>query len=117
MIESIIIDYLTSALTDENRTVPVSGLVPSPMPAVFVTVEKIGSGEENRIRRATLAVQSWAETEAAAALLNERVIAAMYMAPALPEISSVQCETDYNFTDTTTKRARYQAVFRVVYME
>ena len=112
MIETIIVSYLDGALD-----VPVSGLVPSPMPAQFVTVEKTGSSTEDRIRRATLAIQSWAPTQEAAALLNEQVIGAMYAAVALPEISAVQCETDYNFTDTTTKRCRYQAVFGVVYME
>lgn len=112
MIESIVIDYLAGALG-----LPVSGLVPSPMPETFVTVEKTGSGTEDKIRRATLAIQSWAPTQEAAALLNEQVIGAMYGAVTLQEISSVQCETDYNFTDTTTKRCRYQAVFSVVYME
>lgn len=112
MIENIIIDYLAGELE-----LPVSGLVPSPMPETFVTVEKIGSNTEDLIRRATLAVQSWAPTQEAAALLNERVIAAMYAAAALPEISQVQCETDYNFTDTTTRRCRFQAVFGVVYLE
>lgn len=117
MIEAIIVSYLQTALTDQSGSVPVSGLVPSPMPETFVTVEKTGSSTDNLIRRATLAIQSWAATQEAAALLNERVIAAMYAATALPAISAVQCETDYNFTDTTTRRARYQAVFGVVYME
>lgn len=112
LIESIIIDYLAQELS-----LPVSGLVPSPMPDRFVTVEKTGSSTEDKVRRATLAIDSWASTQEAAALLNEEIIAAMYAATSLAQISEVQCETDYNFTDTKTRKARYSAMFGVVYFD
>lgn len=110
MIEQIIIDYLWGRLT-----VPASGEVPHPAPDRFITVEKTGSRTTNRIETATLAVQSWAESQAGAAALNQAVKAAMADAVTMDCISAVQCETDYNFTDTTTKRHRYQALFEVVY--
>ena len=33
----------------------------------------------------------------------------------LPEIGRSQLNSDYNFTDTTTKGYRYQAVFDLIY--
>lgn len=112
MIESVITAYLAGELN-----ISVSGLVPSPMPEKFVTVEKTGSSTEDKVRRATLAIDSWAPNQETAALLNEEVIAAMYAAVNLPQISEVQCETDYNFTDTKTRKARYSAIFGVVYFD
>ena len=50
-----------------------------------------------------------------AASLNETVIAEMDGLPALPEVASCRLNSDYNFTDTTKKQYRYQAVFDVVY--
>lgn len=112
MIEATVIDYLNNVLS-----VPVSGEVPSPTPVAFVTVEKIGSSVENHLRSASFAVQSWAGSEADAAALNVTVRNAMEAMITLPNISRSHCETDYNFTDTTTKHSRYQAVFEVVFYE
>lgn len=109
--EQIVIAYLTEVLED----IPVSGMVPSPMPEAFVTVEKTGSTERNFITSATLAVQSWAETQEEAMTLNETVKTAMRSITALTTVSACRCSTDYNYTDTTTKRCRYQALFEVVY--
>lgn len=110
MIEQTIIEYLSGVLS-----VPVSGDVPSNLPAEFVTVEKVGSREVNRIKTARIAVQSWSASRASAAALNETVKAAMDNAVTLDTISRSHCETDYNFTDVATKRPRYQAVYEVVY--
>lgn len=110
MIEERIIEYLSGALS-----VPVSGDVPISPPESFVTVEKTGSDETDHLLFATLAVQSWGATRAQALRLNGLVKAAMYEAVALDDIARVHCQTDYNFTDTTTKHARYQAVFEVVF--
>ena len=109
-IERIIVDYLSRSLS-----VPVSGEVPINKPEEFVTVDKIGSGVRNHIRSATLAIQSWSMSQDSASALNDTVKAAMDGAVALDAISSSHCETDYNFTNTATKRHRYQAVYDVVY--
>lgn len=110
-IEEFVILYLSGRLP-----VRVSGDVPSPMPDSFVTVEQTGSGRVNRISSATLAVQSWAPTRAAAAALNAQVEAAMEAMAAEPEISRCALDTSYNYTDTATRRPRYQAVFDVVHL-
>lgn len=114
MIEAIIISYLASALGSD---ISVSGEVPRPMPETFVTVEKTGSSETNYIKRATLAIQSWAGSQAAAAALNEEVKTAMDAAVTLDSISRSHCETDYNYTNTSTDRNRYQAVYDLVYYD
>lgn len=109
-IEQFVIIYLSGRLS-----VPVSGDVPSPMPESFVTVEQTGSRRINKICSATLAVQSWAPSRAAAAELNAQVEAAMEDMAAQPEISRSALDTSYNHTDMATKKPRYQAVFDVVH--
>ena len=39
----------------------------------------------------------------------------MEQATILPTISSAKLNTDYNFTDTTTREYRYQAVYDLTY--
>lgn len=109
--EEFYIAYLQAALPD----VPVTGDVPSPLPETFVTVEQVGGGRDEHIDRADLAVQSWSTSRAAAGQLNARVKAAMLASVAEDEISKCHLDTDYNFTDTTRNKPRYQAVFEVVH--
>lgn len=111
--EAILIEFLSGELAASG--IPVSGDVPSPRPERFVTVEKTGSSEKDRITKATLAVQSWAKTRAEADSLNEQVKALLRCAVGRKDIMRCHLETDYNYTDTTTNRARYQAVYNVVY--
>lgn len=110
MIEKIVYDYLSEALT-----VPVRLEVPENPPERFVLLEKTGSGVENHIYSATIAVQSWAEALFEAAALNEQVKEAMDGIVRLPEVCRCRLNSDYNFTDTATKRYRYQAVFDLVH--
>lgn len=121
MIENIIINYLYNALAYEDGSsvahVPVSGEVPTPLPEKFVTVEKTGGRIENHVRSGTLAIQSWAGSQKEASELNDQVITAMEAAVALDVISKCQLNSDYNYTDTSTKHHRYQAVFDLVYFD
>lgn len=110
-IESVAIEYLSGAVN-----VPVSGDVPHPMPARFVTVERTGGGRTNKISRATLAVQSWAMTRDEAAELNETVKTAMLNFISQNNISRCELDSDYNYTDEETERFRYQALFDLVYL-
>ena len=114
-VEQLVITYLGTALTINSTAVPVHGDIPANPPEVFVTVEKTGSREHNKVKTATLAVQSWAGSRAAAAELNELVKAAMAAIITRDDVSACRCESDYNYTDTSTKRYRYQAVFSIVY--
>ena len=110
LIEEFVVHYL-----DTELTVPVSGAVPSPLPATFVTVERTGGSASNKLRTATLAIQAWAESIDEAANLCADVVEAMDGIIAEDEISRCTLNASYNFTDTTTKHCRYQAVFDVVH--
>lgn len=110
MIEIIVKDYLKSQLD-----VPVFLEDPGPSVKSFVLIEKIGGGEQDYINLATLAIQSYADSLANAALLNEIVKGKMRDIIELNDISSCKLDTDYNWTDTDTKRYRYQAVYNFVY--
>ena len=110
LIEAFVIGEL-SALLD----VPVYAEDPEDRPARYVTVEKTGAEEERRVRRATLAVQSNAESLLAAAELNERVREAMERLWDCDEIASCRLETDYNWTDTSRRGYRYQGVYHLTY--
>lgn len=109
MIEKIVLDYL-----EETLDVPVSLEVPEGE-SEYVALEKTGGYETNYIYYSTIAVQSIAPTLYEAACLNEKVIAAMQGVEALDDVSECRLNSDYNFTDTTTKVYRYQAVFDIVH--
>ncbi len=110
MIEATVLDYLAGQLA-----VPVYMERPENPPERYVLVEKLGGGQRNHIHSATLAIQSIAESMYQAALLNNTVKTAMEAAVACPEISSAKLNSDYNFTDTTTREYRYQAVYDLTY--
>lgn len=83
----------------------------------YVLIEKVGSDEENHIQRATITVRSYAESLYNAATLNEEVKQAMKDLIAMDSVTSCQLNSDYNHTDTETKRYRYQAVFDITFYE
>lgn len=112
MIEEKILNYLAGQLE-----VPVRMEVPEDAPDEFVVIEKTGSGMENYIYTATFAVKSYAPSMYEAAALNEMVKDTMSGLTTLPCVSRSALNSDYNFTDTTEKRYRYQAVFDIVHTE
>lgn len=110
MIEKIVLDWLDEAVGNAYMEIP------TPLPSVpFLVIEKTGSGRENHISSATIAVQSYAGSMLAAAQLNEAVKTAMEDIVSLPAVSACRLNSDYNFTDTDLKRYRYQAVFDLVH--
>jgi len=108
MIEITIFNYLNNALS-----VPVYTELPKEKPQRFVVLDKIGSSKENYLPSSTIAFQSYAESKFQAALLNEQVKEAIENMIVLDGISKVELNSDYNFTDTTTKEYRYQAVYEI----
>lgn len=109
MVETIIKNYLESV-----QEIPVLFEQQAGLEEVYI-VEKTGGGETNYIRTAMLTIQSYAATKARAAQLNEALIGYMLAAVGLPDVSSVELNSNYDFTDTATKSYRYQAVFDIVY--
>lgn len=110
MIEKIISDYLT-------RTLPVPAYPEEPeyRPGKYILVEKTGGGNVNYINSATVAIQSYAESLYLAAELNKAVKTTMKDIVQLDEICSIELNSDYRYTDTETKRYRYQAVYDITY--
>lgn len=110
MIEKTILDFL-----NENLGVPVVMEKPEGEVDEFVLIEKTGSSESDYIKSATFAIQSYSTSLYKACVLNEEVKGAMMNINTLHEISRAKLNTDYNFTDTTTKRYRYQAIYDITY--
>jgi len=111
MIEKTVLDYLTV-----ESGVPVYMEEPeNPSAYPFIVIQKTGSGLENHIKRATFAVQSYAESLYGAAHLNETIKEIMLDIISLDEVAKCSLNSDYNFTDTARKRYRYQAVYDLVH--
>lgn len=112
MIEKTILDFLTEQLPD----IPIYMETPESPPDAFILIEKTAGGRTNYIQEATLAIQSYGASLYKAAALNESVKELMLdSAPALDALCKVRLNSDYNFTDTRTKRYRYQAVYDIKY--
>ena len=112
MIEEIILRALQSG-TDA----PAYTEMPEDKEMPFCIIERTGGSQRgHEMRSATVAVQSYGPTMLAAASLNEQVLDIMREIQ-YTENSIISCElnSNYNFTDTRTKRYRYQAVFDLVY--
>lgn len=112
MIEKIVCKYLS-----EKLDIPVYMEEPEKPPASYVLIEKIGSGESDHVSSAVIAVQSYAGSLYNAAELNHSVKRAMYGLSDMSEVSRCKLNSDYNYTDTSTGRYRYQAVFDIIFYE
>lgn len=110
MIEKKIREYLKTILD-----IPVYLEEPETIPDEYIIVEKVGSGLRNHIKSAMIAVQSYSTSLSKTIDLNEMAKTAMLEAITEPYITKVSLNSDYNFTDTETKRYRYQAMFDVTF--
>ena len=108
MIEVTILNHLKDKLT-----VPVRLEKPEPVPPEYVLFEKTGSSRNNHLVASTFAFQSYSESMYGASALNELVKQAVDSLIELDDIASITLNSDYNFTDTTTKKYRYQAIYEI----
>jgi hypothetical protein len=107
-------EYLIAALNKEGYRAYAD--VPSSRENVqeFVTVEMTGSSMQNQgVKRATIAVQSWAPTRYKASVLAGDVDA--FLRAGLPSLSQVDLNSLYNYPDPLTNNPRYQGVYNVVW--
>lgn len=108
MIEKTILDHLS-----ERLDVKVYMEEPEKPPKSYVILEKVGSSQLNLINTASFAIQSYGPSMLQAATLNVEVKAAMADLVIHSDVISCKPQTDYNFTDPTTKRYRYQALYDI----
>lgn len=117
MIEKILISHLnnqTSALDN------VFAERPETIPPSYIVIEKTGSTTTDMITTSTVAIQSCCDSMQDksfldAAELNEEVKSVMADLIALDDIVMVDLNSDYNYTDNTTKEYRYQAVYQITH--
>lgn len=110
MIEKLIREYLKTHLN-----VPVYLEEPESITDEYIIVEKVGSSMKNYIKSATIAVQTYAGSLSRVIDLNEQTKDVMLNIIELSDVSRCSLNSDYNFTDTETKRYRYQAIFDITY--
>lgn len=83
--------------------------------ANYILLDQTGTSRTNHIITTTIVVQSYGTSLYGAMQLNETVKEAMVGFAALRNVTKVELETDYNFTDTTTKQYRWQAVYQITH--
>lgn len=109
MIAKTLLDYLGS-----NLSVPVVMEAPEQTTG-YVLIDQTGSSRTNHIITTTFAIQSYGASLYDAMVLNDAVKDAMVGFAELDEITRVELETDYNFTNTATKQYRWQAVYLITH--
>lgn len=111
MIETILLDYLNNC----NLSAMVYMEQPEVKPTAFFLLEKTGGNMTDQIKQSNFIVQSYGVSLYDAATMNKEVKEAMFNAITLNDISKVELNSDYNYSDPTTKQYRYQAVFVVTH--
>ena len=118
MIEVTVLNYL-----NENLDTPVLMELPEvpsedypTFPEKLVVIERIATSRTNHVNVVSLAFQSYADSLYEAALLDEQVRSLMDSIVALDEIGGIRLASNYNFTDTRTKRYRYQCVYDIYFV-
>ena len=114
LIEAAVISHLSAMLNTDN----VFAERPIDPPDEYYIVERTSSSEINHIQSSMVAVQSISGTSLLrAAEMSEAVRKVMPLIVRYYEdVCSCKLNSMYNFTDTSTKQYRYQAVYDVCYM-
>lgn len=111
MIETFLIDFLNDKLVG----VPAYAEEPESVEERYIIIERTAGHVTNCLNDCTIAVQSYGPTMFDAMMLNEQVKAVMDELNAEPAIAGCHLNSDYNYTDTSTHRYRYQAVYDITY--
>ena len=111
MIETVLLDYLNNA----NLSAKVYMEQPKDKPEAFFILEKSGGGQTDHISESDFIVQSYGRTLYEAACMNEEIKAVMLRANTFNEVSAVELNSDYNYTNAESKSYRYQAIFVVTH--
>lgn len=110
LIEIEVLNYLETKLN-----VPVCTEQPTGGVSEYVVFQVIDRGLQNHINSATVEFYSYAESNCAAAELDELVRQAMLDIVELPEISASKLGGGRNDKDDTLKRYRYRSYFNLFF--
>ena len=109
MIAKTLLDYL-------DQTLDVPGVMEAPdQTSDYVLIDQTGSSRTNHIITTTFAIQSYGDTLYEAMVLNDAVKDAMVGFAELGNVTRVDLQTDYNYTNTATKQYRWQAVYLITH--
>ena len=109
MIAKTLLDYLDSVLN-------VSVVMEAPeQTSDYVLIDQTGSSRTNHIITTTFAIQSYGDSLYEAMVLNDAVKDAMVGFAELGNVTRVELQTDYNYTNTATKQYRWQAVYLITH--
>ena len=110
-IEKKVREYLKSKLN-----IPVYLEEPEAKVTKYAIVEKVGSSVENLIYRAMINVTCYDSTLSLTAALNDDIVSYMEQMPD-EELEVYDCflNSEYNATETSTHRYRYESLFDITY--
>ena len=112
MIEETVKIYLEN----NGLSAPVWMEKPKNPPSEYYIVEKTGGALEDHIYHSTIVVQSYAKSKYEAAEANDKVIELMvYGLVNEPDITKVELNSNYDYTDVQSKGYRYQSVFDITH--
>lgn len=111
IIEKKIIEYLNPLLSVE-----VVAETPENAPDSYVRIERIGRVVRNHVTTDSIAFQSYGTTMLEAAELDEAVQRHIEGMISLDEISNVSLQSNYNASDTSNLKYRYQCIYDIVYI-
>lgn len=109
------IDFIIKKFLEKKIDVKIFMVEPDLSLDRFVTFERISNSKKDYLYTTTFAFQSWANTLYDAMILNEKVKEALETLDQEKEVMYSKLQNDYNFTDTETKKYRYQAIFEIKY--
>ena len=110
-IEYTVHTYLASVITD----VPIYIETPLQKPSHFIRIERTGGTHDRYLKRASIAIQAYAETLEDAITLIERVNDAMLDIITVDTVTKCDVTNVYPFNETNVKRYRYQSVCELYY--
>lgn len=111
----MVIEYNLLDFLNANLSVPVYMEEPDTIIDSYIIIQKTGESRTDQINSATFAIQSYGKTKENAIDLNESVKAVMDVMPQTQDVFSCKLNSDYDYTDSETKRYRYQAVYVITY--
>ena len=111
IIEKKIIEYLKPLLS-----VDVLAESPEDESLPYVRIERVGRTIKNHITTDSVAFQSYGRTMLEAADLDEEVQELMKGIVSLDEISRISLQSNYNASDTSRMKYRYQCIYDIVYI-